>query len=48
MVMSLIIILFCSTIFEDKKRAVSGKETALNYYRNKHLALKFHSCFFNA
>ena len=48
MVMSLIIILFCSTIFEDKKRAVSGKETALFYCRNKRLVLKLHSCFFNA
>ena len=48
MVMALIIIQFCATIFDDKKRAVSGKETALNYYRNKYLALKFHSCFFNA
>jgi hypothetical protein len=48
MVMSLIIIQFCATIFDDKKRAVSGKETALNYDRNKHLVLKLHSCFFNA
>ena len=48
MVMALIIIQFCATIFDDKKRAVSGKETALNYCRNKHLVLKLHSCFFNA
>ena len=48
MVMSLIIILFCTAISDDKKRAVSGKETALNYCRNKRLVLKLHSCFFNA
>lgn len=48
MVMSLIIILFCTAISDDKKRAVSLPETALNYYRNKRLVLKLHSCFFNA
>ncbi len=48
MVLALIILLFCAVISDDKKRAVSGKETALNYCRNKHLVLKLHSCFFNA
>ena len=48
MVLALIILLFVRLYQMTKKEQSPARKLLLIIFRNKHLVLKLHSCFFNA